>query len=54
MATEDIIFLLNGLGIKHGINSAKLTEASNFILHELDQDTNSRAGRALQTQAAIR
>ncbi len=50
MATEDVVFLLNGLGIKHGINSQKLSEASKFILGELGKETNSRSGKALEAQ----
>lgn len=50
VATEDVVFLLDGLGIKHGIDSQKLSEASKFILRELGKETNSRSGKALEAQ----
>lgn len=46
VATEDIVFLLDGLGIRHGVDSGKLAEASGFILSKLEKETNSRAAKA--------
>ena len=46
VATEDCIFLLDGLGISHGVDREKLAAASSFILGELGMQSHSRAGRA--------
>ena len=50
VATEDVVFLLDGLGIKHGIDTQKLSEASRYILGELGKETNSRSGKAIEAQ----
>lgn len=48
VATEDVIYLLDGLGIDHGVNLPSLLIASNYICAQLGRETQSRAGRALQ------
>ncbi|MFT4727840.1 MAG: hydroxymethylglutaryl-CoA lyase [Granulosicoccus sp.] len=48
VATEDVIYLLNGLGIKHGVELSSLLKASDYICTQLGRETQSRAGRALQ------
>ncbi len=50
VATEDVIYLLNGLGIKTGIDLTKLLEASAVILKHLKRDSLSKAARALQSK----
>jgi hydroxymethylglutaryl-CoA lyase len=48
VATEDVVFMLNGLGIRHGIDMDKLLDASEFITKALGRMTNgSRAAEAL-------
>jgi hydroxymethylglutaryl-CoA lyase len=46
VATEDVIYLLNGLGIEHGIDLDKLIGAGNFISQQLGKDSGSRVARA--------
>lgn len=47
VATEDVVYLLDGLGIEHGVSIPALLKASEFICSELGRETQSRAGRAL-------
>lgn len=47
VATEDVVYLLNGLGIEHGVDLPALLEASRYISDQLQRDTQSRAARAL-------
>lgn len=53
VATEDVVNMLNGLGIETGINLPKLIEASNFILNALGQSTRSKAAQAYQSKCTI-
>jgi len=48
VATEDVLYLLDGLGIHHGVNRSSLLKASDYICTQLSRETQSRAGRALQ------
>ena len=52
VATEDVLYLLNGLGIATGIDMDKLIAAGDFICRALGRPTNSRAARALAARAA--
>ena len=47
VATEDVLYMLNGLGIETGIDMEKLLDAAEFICARLGRPTISRAGRAL-------
>jgi hydroxymethylglutaryl-CoA lyase len=47
VATEDVVYMLNGLGIETGIDLDKVIDAAEFICGVLGRPTNSRAGRAL-------
>ena len=47
VATEDVLYMLNGLEIETGIDMEKLLDAAEFICARLDRPTISRAGRAL-------
>ncbi|WP_163932143.1 hydroxymethylglutaryl-CoA lyase [Paraferrimonas sp. SM1919] len=47
VATEDVVYLLNGLGIEHGVELAKLVEAGNNISRQLGRDNGSKVARAL-------
>ncbi len=47
VATEDVVYLLDGLGIEHGVDFPRLLEASRYISEQLQRDTQSRAARAL-------
>ncbi len=47
VATEDVIFLLHGLGIETGIDMEKLLLAGQYILHTLGREPTAKAARAL-------
>lgn len=47
VATEDVLYLLEGLGIKTGLDMNKLIDAGAYILGVLNKDTNSKVARAL-------
>lgn len=47
VATEDVLYMLNGLGIETGVDMAKLVAAGDFICNVLGRPTNSRAAKAL-------
>lgn len=47
VATEDVVYLLHGLGIATGVDLDRLVDAGEFICAALGRPTNSRVGRAL-------
>ena len=47
VATEDLLFLLQGLGIESGVDREKLLAAGQFILQQLGREPLSKAARAL-------
>ena len=47
VATEDVLYMLQGMGIDTGVNMERLLDAADFICAALDRPTVSRAGRAL-------
>ena len=47
VATEDVIYMLNGMGIKTGIDFKKLLEVSSFISKYLNRKNQSKVARAL-------
>jgi hydroxymethylglutaryl-CoA lyase len=47
VATEDVVFMLNGLGIETGIDLDALVDAGAFISQVLGRPPVSRAGKAL-------
>jgi len=49
VATEDVVYLLNGLGIEHGVDLPKLITAGNYICDQLNRPNQSRAATALQS-----
>lgn len=52
VATEDLLFMLNGLGIHTGIDLAKVVAAGQYISQHLGRKANSRAGNALALRYA--
>jgi len=48
VATEDVVYLLNGLGIDHGVNLEALLKAANFIDEKLGRKTTSKSSQALR------
>ncbi len=47
VASEDVLYLLDGLGIETGVDMNRLLDAADFICTQLKRPTISRAGRAL-------
>lgn len=47
VATEDLVYLLNGLGIQHGVDLNKLLLAGDFISQVLNKPNQSKAAKAL-------
>ena len=52
VATEDVVYMLHGLGIETGIDLDKLVEAGAFISQALDRPSGSKAAMALRLKAA--
>ena len=47
VATEDVVWLLDGLGVHTGVDLVKLAETGQWISDRLGRPNGSRAGRAL-------
>lgn len=45
--TEDVIYMLHGMGIETGVDLDKILEASDYICQVLKRPTTSKVGRAL-------
>ena len=52
VATEDVLYMLNGLGIETGIDMEKLIAAGQFICGVLGRPTHSRVAKALAARKA--
>src|SRR5205807_4672991 len=52
VATDDVVYLLHGLGIETGIDLNRLIEAGEFICAALGRATNSKVARALMAKRA--
>ena len=52
VATEDVVYLLHGLGIETGIDLAKLAAIGDWISGAINRPNGAKAGRALCSQAA--
>ena len=50
VATEDVIYMLNGLGIKTGIDFDKLLKAGWFISDKLSREPISKVSNAYRAQ----
>lgn len=50
VATEDVVYMLHGMGIDTGIDLDLLIDAAQFISEALGRPTNSRAGKAIWTK----
>ncbi|MCK5886439.1 MAG: hydroxymethylglutaryl-CoA lyase [Alcanivorax sp.] len=49
VATEDVIYMLNGLGLETGVDLQKLAETGNWISGRLNRINNSKTGLAMST-----
>jgi len=52
VATEDVVYLLDGLGIETGVEMTKLRSAGRFISDHLQRPSMSRVARALDARSA--
>ena len=48
VATEDVIYLLNGLGIEHGIDLQALIQAGDYITEAIGKASQSKVAQALK------
>lgn len=46
VATEDVVYLLNGLGVEHGVDLDKLIDAGRFVTAKLARDNGSKVAQA--------
>ena len=51
VATEDVLYLLNGLGIETGVDIVKLIAAGEYICGVLGRPTHSKAARAITAKS---
>ncbi|XP_050395387.1 hydroxymethylglutaryl-CoA lyase, mitochondrial [Patella vulgata] len=49
VSTEDVVYLLNGLGIKTGVDVQKLIEAGQFISQALGRKSGSKVAQAIKS-----
>ena len=47
VATEDVVYMLSGLGIRHGVDMEALLDASDFICAALGRSNTSHVAQAL-------
>ncbi|MDH5210967.1 MAG: hydroxymethylglutaryl-CoA lyase [Betaproteobacteria bacterium] len=52
VATEDVVYMLNGLGIDTGIDLAKLVATGQWICGVIGKEPQSKAGKAIAAKAA--
>ena len=50
VATEDVVYMLHGLGIRTGIDLDKLVEIGDWICAFLKKDSHSKAGKAIHAK----
>jgi hydroxymethylglutaryl-CoA lyase len=47
VATEDVVYMLHGMGINTGVDLEKLVEVGDFISGALGRETQSKTARAM-------
>ncbi|MEJ8813491.1 hydroxymethylglutaryl-CoA lyase [Variovorax ureilyticus] len=52
VATEDVVYMLHGMGIETGIDLDRLIDAGAYISEALGREPNSRASKAIRTKRA--
>jgi len=52
VASEDVLYLLDGLGLRSGVDLGRLAEAGRFITGKLGRAPASKVAQALQAKAA--
>ncbi|MBA1243367.1 hydroxymethylglutaryl-CoA lyase [Pseudomonas japonica] len=50
LATEDLLYLLDGLGLRHGVNLNAVVDAGTFIDAALGRESASRVARAVRAR----
>jgi hydroxymethylglutaryl-CoA lyase len=50
VATEDVVYMLNGMGVEHGIDLTALIATGNYICQQLGRVNNSKVAQALSQQ----
>ena len=50
VATEDVVYMLHGMGIDTGIDLDRLIDAGVYISEALGREPNSRASKAIRTK----
>lgn len=53
VASEDVLYMLDGLGIETGVDLARLISAGEFICNALARPTLSRAARAIAAKSVV-
>ena len=53
VATEDVVYMLHGMGLKTGIDLDQLVDAGEFISHVLGRPSHSRAGTAIANKRIL-
>jgi hydroxymethylglutaryl-CoA lyase len=51
VATEDVLYMLSGLGVETGVNMDGLIAAGAYICEKVGRATHSKAARALAAKA---
>jgi hydroxymethylglutaryl-CoA lyase len=51
VASEDVVYMLNGLGVETGVDLGKLASAGRFICERVGRTPDSRVNRALAAQS---
>jgi hydroxymethylglutaryl-CoA lyase len=54
VATEDVVYMLHGLGIQTGVDLERLVEVGEWICGFLNKSSNSKAGKAMSAKRAKR
>lgn len=54
VATEDVLFMLNDMGIETGVNLEKLIAAGEFISNVLKRDNGSRVAKAMKDKVPLK
>jgi hydroxymethylglutaryl-CoA lyase len=52
VASEDVVYMLHGMGIETGIDLDRLIDAGVYISEALGREPNSRASKAIRTKRA--
>lgn len=52
VATEDLVYMLEGMGIDTGVDLKQLLLAAKFICDATNRKTESKVGRALATESS--